>query len=68
MKTLYLSIIILFALQSISLSQSLSIRCEDIDEGIYRCENEEVICYKTLNHYGDSIACKFKETNNEKSR
>jgi hypothetical protein len=28
---------------------------------VYRCENNEVVCYMTHTYYTDSISCKFKE-------
>lgn len=38
--------------------------CKRIDAdgiSIYRCENNEVICYVTTTYYSDGISCKFKE-------
>lgn len=28
---------------------------------VYRCENNEVVCYMTHTYYTDGISCKFKE-------
>ena len=32
--------------------------CQTVGDGVGRCENSEVICYK---YYGNNIQCKFKE-------
>jgi hypothetical protein len=48
----------------LSLMLVATMTCKQVMSGkfsIYRCENNEVICYVTETYYSDGISCKFKE-------
>lgn len=67
MKNLFLFVILFLISFSVKAEEknNYKIPCKEVGIGIYRCENEEVICYKFIGeaHYGSNIGfqCKFKK-------
>ena len=67
MKNLFLFMILFLVSFSVQAEEkhNYKIPCKEVGIGIYRCENEEVICYKSIGeaHYGITIGfqCKFKK-------
>ncbi len=57
---------------------ALTMTCQNVEKGnsyirgvwssIYRCENEEVVCYIAEQSNGSGISCKFKSDNVKKSQ
>ncbi len=57
---------------------TLTMTCQSVEKGnsyirgvlsmIYRCENEEVVCYLAEKSNGSSIFCNFKSDNVKKSQ
>lgn len=44
-------------------SVQVSMNCVSAAEGgLYRCENDEVVCYKYVGHRKGGLQCQFKES------
>lgn len=67
MKNLFLFMILFLISFSVQAEEkhNYKIPCKEVGIGIYRCENEEVICYKSVGEVFRGIAigfqCKFKK-------
>ena len=67
MKNLFLFIILFLISFSAKAEEKNNYKmpCKEVGIGIYRCENEEVICYKAIGEAIHGVAigfqCKFKK-------
>lgn len=44
-------------------SNEYALECIDVYRWAKRCENKEVICYRTEYIYGEALSCRFKDIN-----